>query len=371
MSANQLTRYVGIMICETGGPLPFPERGYFKEWCLLGEQMGMTVFVFSPQWVRFESKRVAGYTYTRGSGWAKRLFPLPEVLYDRCYYSSKPKYDAYAPSIRKLRSLKDIRFMGYGLKGKWDVQQALAGNELLQQHLPYTEVLQYGETLLPFLQERGEAFLKPHAGSHGKGTMHIAQTAPGYFEVSGRNEENQLFRYGFSDETKLLRWVLRFAGSRRYLIQEYLDLNTREGHPFDIRSLVQKDGRGMWRMTGTAVRVGKRGGVTSNLHGGGSAEETAPFLTGQFGEEQAKDLMETIGRLSSLIPETLEHYHGRLAELGIDLGIDAEGRVWILEVNSKPGRAVFKNFADPKPRSNSVRHPIQYARYLLDRQLGG
>jgi len=57
------------------------------------------------------------------------------------------------------------------------------------------------------------------------------------------------------------------------------------------------------------------------------------------------------------------YYRRRFGELGIDLAIDTSGRVWLLEVNSKPS----KN--DNTPLSGqgirpSVRIMLHYARHL-------
>lgn len=62
-------------------------------------------------------------------------------------------------------------------------------------------------------------------------------------------------------------WVRRFTGRRRFIIQPYLELCNRNGDPFDIRSLVQKNDRGIWSITGIAARQGVSQGLTSNLHG--------------------------------------------------------------------------------------------------------
>lgn len=75
--------------------------------------------------------------------------------------------------------------------------------------------------------------------------------------------------------------------------------------------------------------------------------------------------METIDQLSANIPIHLESHFGRLAELGIDFGVDQQGKVWILEVNSKPGRSSFFKIGDVISARKSIENPIGYARYLL------
>ncbi|UUZ97792.1 YheC/YheD family protein [Paenibacillus sp. P25] len=107
--------------------------------------------------------------------------------------------------------------------------------------------------------------------------------------------------------------------------------------------------------------------MTSNLHGGGSALPAADFLAREFGEGKAEALLRELKRLSELLPEALESSHGRLAELGIDYGIDTSGNIWIIEVNSKPGRSIFTYLQDDRARKAAIVNPIRYAGFLLRR----
>jgi hypothetical protein len=74
------------------------------------------------------------------------------------------------------------------------------------------------------------------------------------------------------------------------------------------------------------------------------------------------DRLETV---SHLIPPFIEKHHGPLVELGIDVGVDRQGNVWILEVNSKPGRTIFTKTGELDIGKRSVQLPIYYARALL------
>lgn len=69
--------------------------------------------------------------------------------------------------------------------------------------------------------------------------------------------------------------------------------------------------------------------------------------------------------LSLTITRALEERYGRLGELGIDYGIDRSGNIWLLEVNSRPGRASFFQTRQPKCAFRSVNRPLEYARYLM------
>nr|WP_284646838.1 YheC/YheD family protein [Paenibacillus chinjuensis] len=77
-----------------------------------------------------------------------------------------------------------------------------------------------------------------------------------------------------------------------------------------------------------------------------------------FGPEKARQLQKELTRLSELIPDVLESCHGRLVELGIDFGVDLDGYIWILEVNSKPGRSIFTYLQDDKARNRALKIPF-------------
>ncbi|MDF2660027.1 MAG: hypothetical protein K0Q94_2818 [Paenibacillus sp.] len=370
MKATTATRIsgntVGIMVCPSAGDPPFSEKQYYRRLSLLGQKLGLAVFVFFPHRIDWERRRVLGYRYNAsGSRWEKRLYPLPETVYDRCFYSDAKLYAEFREPIRRLMQTPGTRFLGYGLKGKWSVHQMMIRDEALSPYIPETELLQSPADIERWLEEKGELFLKPHGGSQGKGVLRVTREENGY-AVNGRSHRNEAVRSGFRSKRRLLDWIAAFTGGRKYLIQPYLILTTTEGEAFDIRALVQKNRTGRWELTGIAVRRGAPGSVTSNLHGGGHAEEALPFLRQQYGRPAAETIESSVRELALRIPYVLEQYHGRLVELGVDIGVDTAGHVWILEANSKPGRSSFAVLTDKKVRLDSIRNPILYAKFLID-----
>ncbi|MNJ52792.1 Endospore coat-associated protein YheD [compost metagenome] len=214
--------------------------------------------------------------------------------------------------------------------------------------------------------------MKPQNGTHGKRTLYVkmldAELGEGLLLI-GRDGSNQLFRRRFRSRQGGLDWIHKFIGASTFLLQPYLQLNNSKGEPFDVRVLMQKNENGVWSMTGMAVRAGRKHSLTSNLHGGGTAHRALPFLTAELGEHAGQKAARIIRNLSHDIPEHLESNFGRLAELGIDFGVDRTGHVWILEVNSKPGRSSLFRIGDMQGARKSVENPIQYARYLLLRKI--
>ncbi|MGG1556194.1 YheC/YheD family protein [Paenibacillus ferrarius] len=359
---------LGVMVTERNRPLPFADAAFYRSLSVFGAEQGIEVFVFSPNRIDWAQSVVQGYVYDEAGGWQARQFPLPSLIYDRCFFSSKESYTAYRHHVRKLRARRDIRFLGNGLGGKWEVARMLAKDSALLPYLPETARLHSGAQLKAWLAEKQEAFLKPEGGSQGKGALHVQRTNEAGSEryvAEGRDGRNQPLSRTFPDFLACWQWLRMIIGARPYLLQAYLSLHTAEGIAYDVRSLMQKNGRGLWEMTGVGVRAGKPGSLTSNLHGGGKAEEVSSFLTRQFGDAKAKELLSVITELSLRIPPLLENDHGRLVELGLDFGIDTQGRIWILEINSKPGRTLFAELRNERARADSIANPIRYARFLL------
>ncbi|RKN85523.1 YheC/YheD family protein [Paenibacillus ginsengarvi] len=362
-------RTVGIMTCPAAGEVPVPEKFFFRKLTLIGKELGLTVFVFFPNRIDWQRRRVVGYAYSAESGrWEKGVFPFPDAVYDRCFYSNRSTYAAYREPIRRLMSTPGIHFLGYGLKGKWNVHQMLMRDERIEPFLPETERLQDTNDIARWLDGKGELFLKPQGGSHGKGVLRI-QKIPNGFGVTGRTSRNEPVCYDFRSSRRMLDWVRQFTDGRPYLIQRYLHLNTASGDAFDIRALMQKNRKGLWELTGLAVRQGAPGSVTSNLHGGGHAEEAKPYLGRLYGDA-AGDILETVKTLAQRVPEVLEQHHGRLVELGVDIGVDTDGSVWLLEANSKPGRSAFAALPGKQASLAAVRNPMLYAKYVLDTRKG-
>lgn len=345
-----------------------PEPLFYKELSLAAESLGIDLFVFSPR--ELGKHEITGFRY-REERWVQGPCPLPDILYDRCYYRSLEERDACRKAVIELAARKPFIPLSSSLPSKWEVYQAFAASPVLLPYLPPT-TLYDRSTKLNSLIERYPSrglFLKPAAGMQGKGAMHVKRCLlEQRWHASGRTRLNERFQHSFDQYTALEQWVSRFIGSAAYIVQPYLDLNDADGKPFDVRALVQKNERGRWSLTGTAVRAGQSGSLTSNLHGGGTAYGANEQLRSQFGLNKAEQLLKEINELTLYAVDKLENSFGRFAELGFDYGIEQDGRLWLLEVNSKPGRSSFRQLDNKEAAKLSIEQPLHYAR-LLSRRL--
>jgi glutathione synthase/RimK-type ligase-like ATP-grasp enzyme len=354
-------QWLGIMHCKTSGYPPFGEASFFKELTLIGQREGVPIFVFCPKEVNIEAKTVVGYRYQPDKRkWEKNLFPLPSLIYDRCFYGGPDHYQSYQPYVKQLKQ-SNIPFMGYGLHGKWEVYEILLKYEQLQPYIPKSRIVKQLSDILPEIQTH-PMILKPKAGSQGKDIYRVEKKHH-VIDITGRDDKNQPFKTELPT-SQLKTWLKRLLTPNRFLIQPYLELTTQEGRSYDIRSLVQKNIEGKWTITGMAVRCGKKDSLTSNIHGGGDVYPIAPFLQKEFGDN-AQSIIDKLQKLSLEICSSLEEHHGRLTEVGVDFGIDRHQNIWLLEANSKPGRSVFRIIQDKTSSRASVEKLIHYAGTLL------
>lgn len=151
----------------------------------------------------------------------------------------------------------------------------------------------------------------------------------------------------------------------RFLVQQGIPLRLPSGRYHDYRMLVQKNGQGVWELTGMAGRVGAARSVTSNLHGGGHAVRAEVLLKKWLGsEEKASKAMKTAEKLGLEAAAFLEDSFGALCELALDLAIDREGKIYVLEVNPKPAREVFARSGDSGTYRKALVRPLEYAMWV-------
>lgn len=370
--------HVGILVAPGKGEPPFGSAVFLRRLAAAGEALGLQVCVFALDWIDWPRERVQGYRFDEaGKTWIAGEFALPRIVYDRAFHRNKEQARRHREGVARLSAQPGVELLGRGVGGKLEVYRRLCDVPELKELLPPSVPYAGPASLVRALKAHGDVVLKPQGGMQGRRVFRIRRLAAApneahRFEARGRAGASRLLVRRFARAADLLDWVDKeLARGKPFLIQPYLPLTTTQGEPFDIRALVQKDGSGQWSFTGAAARIGPAGGVASNLHGGGRASPASELLSATFGDVRAKGILERIRRAAMAVPPAIEAGFGPQLELGIDFGVDRTGRVWVLEVNSKPGRTSFMRLNDMNARIAAVMSPIRYARYVLDRRLGG
>jgi glutathione synthase/RimK-type ligase-like ATP-grasp enzyme len=118
-----------------------------------------------------------------------------------------------------------------------------------------------------------------------------------------------------------------------------------------------------WIISGMASRVAATNQFVTNYHKGGHAEPLDKVLSTLLANDRSKvnDCLNRITKVSYIIAETINKRHS-IRELGIDLAIEKNGRLWIIEANSKPGHMLFTQLPD-----KSMLHNIMSNKYLIQK----
>lgn len=357
---------IGILTWRSG--TKFAEPGYFRRLIREGKELGATVFLFSPDDVFESNRQVRGFVLARDGSWTSKMFAWPDIVIDRYRYYPKPKHKNYL-SFRK-RSL--FFYANSRFSSKWNVYQVLAQDEQMRKWLP--ETAEYSrENLLSLINKHPVVYLKPNNGTGGRSIVSIKQVN-GTFHLLGRSKHNSRKVIAqLSGNDQLVNWVEKWIENEKldnefFLVQQGLELNLVPNRTVDTRLLIQKDEFGEWKITGLGVRVGGEKSSTSNLHGGGKAVDVLTFLTPRFGTPQTKTILLECRNLAYRLVEVVENHYGRMIEFGLDIGIDVNGRVWLIEQNPKPGRDIFKGLRQGHLYRLAVRRPLQYAMHLVKQE---
>ncbi len=313
------------------------------------------VAVFTPGDVSLSLRRISAYV-SRGRGWVRRMIGFPRISIDLGFYDG----GRWAAASMRVKNCRSLPFIGYGLGNKWKIQSHLLQSSELKEHLLPTLVAERATAVMQFVDEHRHVMLKPINGKCGRGIIRLSSHGGGRFAAKDNRASR---RFGSAAGAGL--YVRHVLGRGRHLMQRWIDIRSNSGLVYDIRALVQKNGRGEWQLSGTAVREGRPNRITSNLKTGGRACELAGYLRGQFGSERGAALVERVHALAAHIPAFLEESYGiRLCELGIDLAVDRDGRLWLLEVNIKPGRSVIRRIYGQGAFEQCFRMPFRYALHL-------
>lgn len=339
------------------------EISFFTHLAKEALQMDTQVFIFSPGDVRHEGK-VSGLAYHPGKGWIQQACPTPHLVYDR-FRNMNPH--AFRQFVR-FRDEHKLNFLNSRLAHKWNLYRYLEGNLTIAKWLPETHFLHHAQDVHELLKKYPTIYVKPVNGTGGKGILSISRQANHQFQILGRNAQRKKIKTTFHTLSSVSSFVSNWTKETKYIVQQGLNLEWETGFITDFRLLVQKNGQGNWSITGMGGKIGPKNSATSNLHSGGKAVEPNSFLRRYFSEEKCRSLQQECMDLGFITAQYIEEKFGRLVELGIDLGIDKEGRLWMIEVNNKPGRDIFRQMGDLATYRKAVRRPIEYARYLFERK---
>ncbi|HOB86348.1 MAG TPA: YheC/YheD family protein [Bacillota bacterium] len=335
--------------------------GDFQALCGGGSGDDPLLYFFSLDDVDFDRQQIRGAYYHREKGsWKRGSFPFPGVVYFR-NDAPPQRAEAFRCLLDHLnrRQAQAVNYF-FGLN-KWEVHRLLEGDPFLRGHLPATVCCRRDGALLESMLDRyGAVYLKACLGSRGRQVVKVLRSSDRLYEFS--HCQGGLKR-GRVRREQLAREVRHFFQDREYIIQQAVELMTFDGGPVDLRAEVQRNGRGELELVGIPVRVGhKQAPITTHARSfpfedffGAALHFEPAFL-----ERLREEIVCLVQRIYCLI----ESRYGPCGELGIDLALDKDRRLWFIECNSRSARVSLAKAYGQDALHRSFLNALAYARHL-------
>ncbi len=263
--------------------------------------------------------------------------------------------------ISKLEKLnnQDFHFINLPLLlqlNKMQNHEYLKSHKILRDHLPPTKILSF-EHLDSFTRLYGKVIIKPIYGSKGRRITIIEKNQANYLVCQTPSKKYDYTNSGLTKkETFVPHSQIKqfynetFRNPKSFLVQQWIEFRELNGRPYDIRAVVQKNGKNKWQLTSRVARVANKKGQITNLNQGGEKVSLSELKINKYHRDIRKFCLE--------IAKSLEKHYSWTAEMGIDLSIDNSNKLWYIETNFCPEKMKW---------STIYKIPFEYAYYKYTR----
>jgi hypothetical protein len=339
----QLGPLIGILAGPANNSaLPFGGRtGFIREFMQAGANKAFYI-AFAPHQVDWNREVVTGYFPNANGKWIRKTVPLPDVVYNRSP-SRRAENSAEMTSFKTKFVNRRIPLFNWSFFDKWDVYRLLDGDQEAAKYVPESVNNPSSDQIRRMMEKHRFVYLKPNTGSLGIGIYRLTYNPNrGYYARFRRNGSNVLIRFPrFAGLFNMLQ--RQNVKLQYYVLQQGVRLIELENCPIDFRFHLTKNGHNQWVAAGIGAKKAGRGSVTTHVRSGGQLMMPEQVLKSAFGS-RGDHVLEHAKEVAIKLAEAIErNYNHTLAELGFDLGIDQNEKVWMFEANAKPGRSIFKH----------------------------
>lgn len=360
-----LPPYVGILVNDKlhcripTGKTKHERVDFYVE---AGKRFGFTPCFFRIQDVKAGKSHVKAYVKSADGKFVMTTIPSPQVIHNRAIY----------PGIREFRKLQSWASEGKLLFNRWNRYGKLTIHNLLMTdpafipHLPRT-CRATPANVKAMMELFDSIIVKPNKSSIGRGVMKLDRTQNGWsleypVTLSVRNKAWRTAKFSGSRLPLILR---RRLLKGKYIVQQCLPLATYKGRPFDLRVSVQRGAAGEWQVTGYVAKVASKSCFLTNVAQGGKVHRLEDILQEEYPRLKQEKVIKKIYDFALRIASHLENSLPDLADLGLDIGISADGNPMFIECNGKDQRYSFREAGMLDEWKATYENPMAYAKYLL------
>ncbi len=289
--------------------------------------------------------------------WREGIFPYPSSIYRTIGLSEEWK--------NHFLSVIGDKIFNSRYFDKWQMYQWFSNDKVLNRYVPDTTLYHSPEDVLDMLKKFKKVYLKPVSGLRGRGIVQISGADQLFlFKYHEDQENHSVTLKNWNDAREYIQ--KRFVRGR-YLIQQAVNLLEYQGGVVDFRCVVQKNQSNAWVCKAIIGRAGGNGSIVSNISSGGSAFIAEELLKRVLAapEQEVLVIKESIAALACTICNTLDEFGIHCGTLGLDIGVDNKGQLWLIEINNRdPDPTIALDIHDQQLYHGLKTGPLFYAKFL-------
>ncbi|WP_246517461.1 YheC/YheD family protein [Clostridium aciditolerans] len=329
------------------------------------EEENCLLYYFSIEDVNWVENKIKGFTFIkRLNVWKHCWLPMPDVVYDRAAKFETNQRLLVSHIKNQFRHHPRIHLINSGdALSKWKVYKYLSKYPKIIGYLPKTIIYKSFQDILNMLKEYGFIFLKASYGSKGRQVLSIEQIGEKYkidFHSNGLKDE-------LLDIEQLQEFVNEFTTMKNYIVQQGCRLIKHEGRNMDMRVLINKDGSGKWRAIYNICRITSKDATITNYYHGGSYANYKDIYPSLKRENPNINIPshDEIVNVTIKIATYIEKDYGPFGEIGMDMALDGNGKLWFIEGNAQPDKNPKLGLGDTKIIKLQWLNVLQYAKFLV------
>lgn len=219
---------------------------------------------------------------------------------------------------------------------KWTKYKILRKSKRLQAYLPETAWLSVS-SFWRMLNKHGQIILKPTGSYGGNGVIRVKAIGSSTYECQDGAKKRT-----YTNLEDVNAYIKKKA-KKPYIVQQRINLATKNGRPFDLRVMVQRRPKGDWQVTGMLAKVAGKGFIVTNIRRSGGKVVTVENALQHSGLQhlQSSALIADLHAVALRTAAQLGPSYRWVKTMGIDMAWDKQGHVWIIEVNFAPMLELF------------------------------
>ncbi|MFA1821438.1 YheC/YheD family protein [Virgibacillus oceani] len=285
---------------------------------------GIDLIYIRPKDVDIEKGKVKGKLLVNNE-WISVQKEIPPFIdiFPSCFKEKNKKITDYLAEKTFLSDNRTNRLP------KNKLQKKLENDSEFSHLVIPTERARKYKDIKEFSRNFSEIVLKPLKGGRGKGIYILYKDKNSYI-LGYQKEEKRLSKKG------LKIFFENHLKNKGYIMQKHVQSRTSQGDPFDCRIHLEKNGEGKWQVAKIFIRIGIGQKVISNVNQGGGISEVEPFLQANF-ENKHEEIIHKLKLLADTLPYKIEQLRAtHIMSLGLDVGIDKNGHLYLFESNGSP-----------------------------------